>query len=272
MHASYDIAAIMGGVYGDGIIGLRGALSREWVKTLAREIDVLFADALARPGGTVGRGPRRYYVEIHPERLSGFVDLVMHPWVAAVCEAVLGSGYEIVELGFDVPCAGAVDQPWHRDFPAPAETTTGRRITSLAFNVTTVDVDETMGPFEVAPGTQWDDDADFAHAMFPPTAHYQRYAARAERKTPRMGDISARSGLTVHRGTANRSERARPVLVLGAVAEGMSDADAHVLEVTKPYWRGLPRQVQSHLFCRLVDTLEPITQRHSIEGLVMGGA
>jgi hypothetical protein len=29
-----------------------------------------------------------------------------------------------------------------------------------------------MGPFEIAPGTQFDDSPDFDHGMFPPRSHY----------------------------------------------------------------------------------------------------
>ena len=149
----YDTAAIMGGLYGDGIIGLKGAFDRGWVQELREDIDALFEDALRRPGGAVGRGPKRYYVEIHPERIRGFLDLVTHPWVMAVNEAMLGPDYRIVEIGFDVPGPGAMYQPWHRDFPAPEDTLVGRRLNSLAFNLTTVDVTEDMGPFEIAPGS-----------------------------------------------------------------------------------------------------------------------
>ncbi|HYG61783.1 MAG TPA: phytanoyl-CoA dioxygenase family protein, partial [Thermoanaerobaculia bacterium] len=138
----FDIASIMGGLYGDGIIGFKGAFDRSWVRELREDIEVLFQEALRRPGGAVGRGPKRHYVEIHPERLRGFVDLATHPWVAAVCEAVLGPDYKIVEIGFDIPGPGAAYQPWHRDFPSPPETLIGRRLNSLAFNVTTVDVVE----------------------------------------------------------------------------------------------------------------------------------
>jgi hypothetical protein len=268
----FDTAAIMGGLYGDGIIGLKGAFDRRWVRELGQDIEVLFQDALKRPGGAVGRGPKRYYVEIHPEGIRGFVDLVSHPWVVAVCEAVLGPEYKIVEVGFDVPGPGAMDQPWHRDFPAPDDTLTGRRLNSLAFNVTTVDVFEDMGPFEVAPGTQWDDPVGFQHAMFPPKSLYGRYEERAQRKMPRMGDISARSALTIHRGTANRSNKSRPVLVLGVDAPTANNAERHDLQVTKAFYNTLPDHVRGHLTCRLVDELEPIVQGHTIEGLMMGEA
>jgi hypothetical protein len=75
-----------------------------------------------------------------------------------------------------------------------------------------------MGPFEICPGTQREQGADFEHGMFPPRSEATRYAALAQRKLPRMGDASVRSALTIHRGTAHRSWRARPVLVVGVDA------------------------------------------------------
>ncbi|HYE56641.1 MAG TPA: phytanoyl-CoA dioxygenase family protein [Chitinophagaceae bacterium] len=269
---SYDVARIMGGLYGDGIIALKGAFSREWVQQLHEDVLRLYEDALARPGGTVGRGPKRHYVEIHPEDIHGFVDLAMHPWVVAVCEAVLGPDYKIVEIGFDVPNPGAKDQPWHRDFPAPDDTLTGRRLNSLAFNLTTIDVEDDMGPFEIAPGTQWDPPVNFEHGMFPPKENYPRYEARAQKKYPSMGDISARSALTIHRGTANHSNKPRPALVLGVDAPGAINAERHDLQITRAFYATLPGYLKQHITYRLVDELEPIVQAHTIEGLMMGEA
>lgn len=268
----YDIATIMGGIYGDGIIGLKGAFERDWVQKMHGEIEQLYEDALSRPGGAIGRGPKRHYVEIHPEDLSGFVDLATHPWVVAVSEAVLGPDYKIVEVGFDVPNPGSAYQPWHRDFPSPPETATERRLNSLAFNLTSVDVYEDMGPFEIAPGTQWDDGAGFAHEMFPPKSFYPRYEERLQQKMPKMGDISVRTGLTIHRGSPNRSDRSRPVLILGVVAPDALDPEAHDLQITRAYYSELPEELRRHLACTLVDELEPIHQRHNIELLMMGEA
>ena len=267
--AHYDVAGIMGGLYGDGIIACRGAFERVWVERLAADIAGLFEEARARPGGALERGPNRYYVEVHPERLSGFVELVTHPWVTAVCRAVLGPDYKIVEVGFDVPGPGAMHQPWHRDFAAPPETLIGRRLSSLAFNITTVDVTEDMGPFEIAPGTQWDELAG-GDPMFPPQGTWARYEQRAQRKMPQMGDISARSALTIHRGTANQSTRSRPVLVLGTEAPDCTSLVKHDLQVSRAFHASLPLEVARHLNCRVVDQLEPIRQAHTIEGLRMG--
>jgi hypothetical protein len=257
----------------DGITAQKGAFSREWAQQMGEDIEVAFAEARQREGGAVGRGPNRYYVEIHPEQLRGFVDLVTHPWVTSVCESVLGPDYEIVEVGFDIPFAGAMNQPWHRDFPSPEVTRVEHRYNSLAFNLTAVDTEQDMGPFEIALGTQYDaPDENWKHEMFPPKELYGRYEERAVRKYPSMGDISARSALTIHRGTVNHSQKSRPVLVLGMDAPGAGNAEHHDLAVTEPYWAALPEQVRAHLHCPVVDELVPIAQKHQIEGLVMGEA
>ncbi|MEU1437132.1 phytanoyl-CoA dioxygenase family protein [Streptomyces sp. NPDC005786] len=267
-----DVSSDVTALYSDGITARRGAFAPEWADRLREDIEAAFQEAFARPGGAVGRGPHRYYVEIHPEQLRDFVDLVDHPWVRSVCTAALGPDYRIVELGFDVPLEGAVNQPWHRDFPTPEETRTERRLTSLAFNVTAVDTEEDMGPFEIAPGTQWDDSPEFGHGMFPPRSHYARYEERAVRKYPQRGDISARSALTIHRGTRNNSSKSRPVLVLGVDGPQAANGDRHDTAVTRAYWEALPERVRRHLDCAVVEVLEPVTQKHTIEGLVMGDA
>ena len=59
----YDVAAIMGGLYGDGIIGLKGAFDRAWVEDLRQDMERLYAEALQRPGvplpDDLGAGLRR---------------------------------------------------------------------------------------------------------------------------------------------------------------------------------------------------------------------
>jgi hypothetical protein len=269
---TFDVATIMGALYGDGTLALKGAFERDWVQQMREDTDILFEEALKRPGGAVGRGPKRYYVEIHPEDVRGFIELVSHPWVVAVSEAILGPDYKVVEIGFDVPGPGAINQPWHRDFPSPDETLTGRRLNSLAFNLTLVDTYEDMGPFEIAPGTQWDYSPEMEHGMFPPKSFYERYEARAQRKLPQMGDIAARSALTIHRGTANHSQKSRPVLVLGVDAPDARNAERHDLQITRAFYETMPETVRQHLTYRIVDELEPIVQGHTIEGLMMGEA
>ncbi len=254
----------------DGIVGCAGAFSPAFAEAMREDMMTAFWAAIQRPGGAVGRGPRRWYVEIHPHQFGGFAELVTHPWVTAMCAAVLGPDYRIVELGLDVPFQGARNQPWHRDFPSPEETWADRRITSLAFNLTGVDVTPDMGPFEVAPGTLYDDGRDWTHEMFPDRTLWSRFDARAVRKYPRQGDVSCRSALTLHRGTRHDSPIARPVLVLGVDAPGAGHDALHDPQVTEGYWRALPEEARRHLAARIVAEPEPVVQKHDIEGLVMG--
>jgi len=265
---NWEPADILGGLYGGGIIALKGAFAPAWADAMHAEVMGLFEEAMKVPGGALPRGPQRWYVEVQPERISGFVDIATHPWFVAVCEAVLGPDYRIVEIGFDIPFPGAADQPWHRDFKAPEATTKGRRLNSLAFNLTCIDSRAEHGAFEIAPGTQWDDLSDCPNEMFPPESRWPRYAARVERKLPRRGDISARSALTIHRGTANRSAEPRPVLVVGVDAPDATNAGHHDLQVTRAYLDALPARVRDHLTCRVAETLEPVLQHHVIEGLL----
>jgi hypothetical protein len=135
--------------------------------------------------------PKRHCVEIHPEDISDFVEMAMYTRLKAVCGTVLGPEYKIAEIGFDVPMPGAVDQQLHRDFPAPDDTTIGRRLNSLAFNIITGDVYENMGSFEIAPGTQCDLPVGFDQGVFSSKECSARYRVLAQRKMPRTGDISA---------------------------------------------------------------------------------
>ena len=267
---SEEIRADMETLYRDGIVARKGAFERDFVEGLRQDMMAAYAEARQRERGAVNRGPERWYVEIHPEQVRGFETLVSHPWVTGLSEAVLGPDYRFVEIGFDVPFQGAKNQPWHRDFASPRETYEEHRITSLAFNLTGVDVTPDMGPFEIAIGTQWDDGREWKHQMFPPREIWPRFAERAVRKYPQMGDVSARTALTLHRGTEHGSPVARPVLILGVVRGEDANPEEHDLTLTRGYFETLPASVQEHLLCRLVDRLEPITQRHDIEGLVMG--
>jgi hypothetical protein len=85
----YDIEAAHRALLDEGITACRGAFSRDWVARLREDVDAAFEEARGREGGAVGRGPQRWYVEVHPQAFRGFVDLVDLPWVRGICEAVL---------------------------------------------------------------------------------------------------------------------------------------------------------------------------------------
>jgi hypothetical protein len=58
--------------------------------------------------------------------------------------------------------------------------------------------------------------------------------------------------------------------VLGVDSPGAGHAALHDLMVTRAFHQTLPASVRRHLVCRVVERLVPVTQKHDIEGLVLG--
>lgn len=271
-------------LYRDGLVGLRSALPPEWADRMLADFEVLYAEAeqqdlSSSPSGRRGRvargpgeEPKRYYFAVHPERLSGFLDLVTHPVLDALCRNVLGDDYQFVEVGFDVALPGAVTQPLHRDFPIPAETKATGRLSSLAVNATCVDVTPEMGPLEIVPGSHFDDDREFEQGMRVPRAMYGRYLDRVEPRMASRGDVSVRTGLTIHRGTGNSSARQRPVMILGVMGGEYETFAAHDFAMTRDYYDRLPDLLKAHLRrCTVSEQLDPVVQDYVLDFLLEEG-
>ena len=283
-----DVAKLVEDIYRDGIVGLPNILPVNWADQLDEDLGQQFLLALRvdKGEGVAFRGWSRYYIELYAERLRGFLDLITHPAIVALNREMLGHDYEIVELGADIPLPGAPEQPPHRDFPLPEPTRLHRRLTSLAYNASGVDVTPEMGPFNVAPGTHFDDGAEFKEGMFPVG---ERRAGYIERMVPRLtkrGSVSARSGLTLHRGTLNHG-RLRPVAIVGVVSredrahskttvELLPGYIAPTVKMSRGYYDSLPDDLKEHIRHEIVaetaGDLPPLKTHHGIEGLMMGKA
>ncbi len=283
-----DFRKLCEDVYEKGITSLPNILPVQWANELDEDMGLQFLKALQIENGegVAFRGWSRFYIELYPERLRGFVELVTNPAIVGLSREMLGDDYEIVELGADIPLPGAPEQPPHRDFPMPEPTRLHRRLTSLAFNASSVDVTPEMGPFNIAPGTHFDDGSDFVKEMFPVGEKKQEYNQRMEARLAKRGSVSARSGLTLHKGSQNNG-RMRQVLILGVVSredrahsattqELAPDYIAPSLKMSQEFYDSLDDTLRQHLRCDIVaDTtasLPPLKTPHSIEGLVMGGA
>ncbi len=53
----FDLSADRDTLYRDGIVGLKGAFSRDWAESMREDMMTAFWEAIRRPGGAVGRGP-----------------------------------------------------------------------------------------------------------------------------------------------------------------------------------------------------------------------
>ncbi len=283
-----DVGQLSKEVYDKGIAGLPNILPVAWAEELDEDMTLQFMKALQveHGEGVAFRGWNRYYIELYPERLRGFRALVTNPAIVELSRHMLGDDYQIVELGADIPLPGAPEQPPHRDFPMPEPTRLHRRLTSLAFNASSIDVTPELGPFNIAPGSHFDDGSDFVKEMFPIGEKKEEYNRRMEPRFAKRGSVSARSGLTLHRGSQNNG-RMRPVLILGVVSredrahsrtplELDADYIAPTLKMSEAYYDRLDDSLKEHLRVEIVadttDNLPPLKTPHSIEGLVMGKA
>lgn len=282
-QAHLETVSLVDAIYRDGIAGIPNLLPIAWADELDQDLKREFMAALSQPGGTAPRGWNRFYFEPYPERVRGFLDLITHPLLVQLSIQLFGNEYRVVELGCDLPLPGAINQPWHRDFPLPPETREGR-ISSICVNASSVDVTPDMGPFQVVPGTQFEPGDDFDGGMFPPESRQAEYERRMESRLGTRGSVSVRSGLTLHRGSksSNRSV-VRPVAIVGIVSpecEALTERlahpdDPHVprLRVSEAYIEGLPEDVVRHLSYEVVaDTeehLPPHYTHHTFEGLKM---
>jgi Phytanoyl-CoA dioxygenase (PhyH) len=270
--APLDVAQVQADLAADGIHGLPGAFAPEWADRLHEECLRLHEEASSYEGGRISRGRNRWYFAVHPEQLSGIADLLSHPWLTSICEAVLGPDYKVAEVAFDVSFPQSRFQPWHRDFRRHIGMREDGSLSALAFNIPTVDVIDEMGPFEIVLGTQ-NDEIDSENGMFPGPEAQERYEIDARRRLmrPKRGGMSVRTPLAIHRGTPNRSPHTRPVMVATAYAGDVDLLEGHdVLAATRGFYDSLPAHARDHLHCRVVDRLERIDQGHDIEGLVMG--
>src|SRR5215212_9044695 len=279
LATSLDVKKLSQEIHEHGVTNLPNILPVEWADQLDQDVGLQFIDALKVEGGegVAFRGWSRFYIELYPERLRGFLDMITHPAVVEVSRAVLGEQYQIVELGADIPLPGAPDQPPHRDFPLPDPSRLHRRLTSLCFNASTVDVTPSMGPFHIAPGTHFDDGSDFVKDMFPVGEKKEEYSQRMVPRLARCGSVSALSGLTIHRGSKN-NDRIRPVIILGVVSvedrahsatiiDRPADYAAPTLKMSQAYYDSLDDALKQHLSCEIVaDTtanLPPLKTPHS---------
>jgi hypothetical protein len=278
----HDAEALSAQVSRDGIAVVRGALPRSWAEQLDEDLARELALALRTPGGVAARGWNRFYFEPYAERLRGFADLAGHPVIAAVAERMLGPDWRIVELGTDIPLPGAENQPWHRDFPMPEATRREGRLTSIAVNATAVDVVD--GPFQGVLGTHLDDSPDLEGGMFPPDSQQGDLEARMQSFFARMGNVSIRSGLMLHRGSAmSTGARMRQVAILGITSpddraivlreKDPADPTPPRVRVSREYAESLDDALRNRLSLEIVaettDQLPPYQTAHSFEGLKM---
>ena len=208
-YSEQEIESLTKAVLEDGFCVLRAHFPRETLDLWREAFIPLLEDHISREGHLENRGPARYYVTL--PFAAPFADpaIFEDEDVLAICERLVGEDMVMCQLATDTPLLGSEYQDIHRDaqplFPETDEETPPFQ---LAVNFPLVDVERENGPFEVARGTH----------MLTKEEGLRRIAAGEIKLEPvlmKLGDVLIRDVRGLHRGTPNRTESPRPMVVIG---------------------------------------------------------
>jgi hypothetical protein len=205
---------------------------------------------IAREGHTLNRGAARYYVTLpfrHP-----FADPRVYEDedVLGVCARLVGADMQLHQLATDTPLKGSEYQDTHRDVP-PLFPETGEETPpfQLAVNFPLVDVAGENGPFEVARATH----------MLPKAEAMRRLESGEAKLEPllmKAGDVMIRDVRALHRGTPNRTDAPRPMVVLGYSRRWLYRPEVSI-RVPRASWPSLSPRARFLLrFNPLVDDID----------------
>jgi ectoine hydroxylase-related dioxygenase (phytanoyl-CoA dioxygenase family) len=188
---------------------IRGLLPLETVDRWNEAFQPLLRAAVEREGDDPNRGARRYYVTLPFHGLWADPEIVDNDVVMAIVSELVGADGVMCQLATDTPLQGSDYQDLHRDtqllFP---ETGAESPPYQLAVNFPLVDVTPEMGPMEWAPGTHMLSKADGLSRI-------ERGEIPLDTMDMKRGDVLIRDVRHIHRGTPNRSETPRPMVVIG---------------------------------------------------------
>lgn len=232
----------------DGICVLRGLFERSFIKEWARAFAALFKERQNRPGGLAPREASRFYLTL--PWIQPFADerVFANPAILAVINRVLAQEYVIVQLGVDTPVLGSDYQEIHRDFRPLFTEEIVTPLYALAVNIPLVDVSEENGPFQMARGTHLLSREEGLRKI--ETGEIPLESFHLE-----MGDAVIRTPLALHRGSPNRTNTPRPMVVMGYAMHWLHTPKVDVT-VPRNYYDSLPAETQKLLRCNVAEQLE----------------
>jgi ectoine hydroxylase-related dioxygenase (phytanoyl-CoA dioxygenase family) len=174
--------------------------------------------------------------------------------IMAVVEDLVGADSVMCQLASDTPLKGSDYQDLHRDtqllFP---ETGAESPPYQLAVNFPLVDVTDELGPLEWASGTHMLSKAEGL-------ARVESGEAPLLRACLKRGDVMIRDVRHIHRGTPNRSDTPRPMVVIGYSRRWLFRPEVNI-RVPRQVLEALSPRAQRQLrFNPLFDTLEEATR------------
>ena len=234
----------------DGFCVLREHFPRELLTRWSEAFAPLLKAHIEREGHVKNRGSERYYVTLPFAAPFAEPRVYEDPDVLGVVAHLVGEDMVMCQLATDTPLLGSDYQDIHRDTP-PLFPETGQETPpyQLAVNFPLVDVTAENGPFEVARGTH----------LLPKhegLRRIERGEIALEPITLKLGDVMIRDVRGLHRGTPNRTEVPRPMVVIGYSRRWLFRPEVSI-RVPRAALAGLPERARHLLrFNPVVESLD----------------
>ncbi|CAF1167382.1 unnamed protein product [Adineta steineri] len=188
---------------------IKSVIPVEKIDELNRVFQPLLKETERAENGAGNRGPSRYYVTPPFRAPWTDISIIDNDIIMAIVSELVGADGVFCQLATDTPCLGSEYQDLHRDtqslFPEWEQETPPYQ---LAVNFPLVDCHSENGPLEMAPST---------HLLAKDEAlrRIQSGEICLEQVLMKRGDILIRDVRHIHRGTPNKTDEPRPMVVLG---------------------------------------------------------
>ncbi len=211
-YSEDQIQALVDEVLAEGFCILEHHFPAEKLQTFGQAFDVVLHERIAN-GTASGRGPNRYYISLPFVMPFADPEIYEDPDLLAVIERLGGNDVVMPELASDTPLRDSDYQVIHRDISQlSADRPDGdpAQPFQFAINFPLVEITLENGPFEIARRTHQMSDAECRERI-----ESGEIEARLEQLLMELGDVMVRDVRALHRGTPNRTDVPRPMIVVG---------------------------------------------------------
>lgn len=205
---------------------------------------------IEREGQRVNRGPSRYYITLPFTQPFADPAIFENDTILSVVEQLIGKDGVMCQLATDTPLKGSEYQEIHRDtqllFPETGKETPPYQ---LAVNFPLVDMTMENGPFEVVPGTHMLSKEEGLGQL-------ERGEVKLEPVLLKKGDVMIRDVRHLHRGTPNKTDTPRPMVVIGYSRRWLFRPEVNIV-IPRRVWNTLSERARFWLrFNPIVDELQ----------------
>ena len=206
------IQALVDEVLSEGFCILKQHFPAGKLEQFGQAFDALLHRRIA-DGTASGRGPARYYVSLPFTMPFADPEIYEDPDILAIIERLGGGDVVMPELASDTPLSGSDYQVIHRDITQLSDDRPDgdpAQPFQFAVNFSLVKITAENGPFEIARRTHRMSDAECKERI-----QSCEIEARLEPLLMDVGDVMIRDVRALHRGTPNRTDVPRPMIVVG---------------------------------------------------------